>query len=340
MKSGTLLATMLMLVVLSVLGFSSTGDATAQGGSRTFPETGHTVSGQFLDYWNTHGGLAQQGYPISDELQEVSATDGKQYAVQYFERAVFEKHPENQPPDDVLLSLLGVFLYQQKYPAGAPNQTPNNEANSHLFTETGHRVGGLFLNYWQTHGALAQQGYPISEEFNERSDLGGKSYKVQYFQRAVFEYHPENTAQYNVLLSQLGTFQYRAVYGNGSSAGGGGTVPPAVTPTVAPAPVSQAGGQYVATASVDKPTPTNNSYVTVTGRLTRGDQGVGGVTMDTIWHYKTTTSGCTGTTDASGTASCTRDISRATAGYTVVIDVVFTLPNGGTVSTSTSFTPR
>ena len=50
--------------------------ATAQAGIRTFPETGKTVMGKFLAYWNTHGGLAQQGYPISEEMQERSDTDG------------------------------------------------------------------------------------------------------------------------------------------------------------------------------------------------------------------------------------------------------------------------
>ena len=35
---------------------------------RLFPETGKTVSARFLDYWNTHGGLPQQGYPISEEI--------------------------------------------------------------------------------------------------------------------------------------------------------------------------------------------------------------------------------------------------------------------------------
>src|SRR5690349_23029603 len=73
--------------------------------ARPFPETGQTVGGRFLAYWNTHGGLAQQGYPISAEMREVSETDGKPYTVQYFERAVFELHPENAPPNDVLLTL-------------------------------------------------------------------------------------------------------------------------------------------------------------------------------------------------------------------------------------------
>jgi hypothetical protein len=176
----------------------------------TFPETGQTVGGRFLAYWNTHGGLAQQGYPISGEMREISETDGKPYTVQYFERAVFELHPENTSPNDVLLSLLGVFYYRQRYPQGAPNQVPNTEAGARLFPETGKHLGGRFLDYWNTRGGLAQQGYPISDEFTEVSALNGKPYTVQYFERAVFEYHPENAPPYDVLLSQLGTFRRRA----------------------------------------------------------------------------------------------------------------------------------
>lgn len=184
----------------------------AQANSRTFPETGKTVNGRFLQYWNDHGGLAQQGYPISEPMSEKSQTDGKVYTVQYFERAVFEMHPENPPPNDVLLSLLGAFRYQQKYNGDAPNQSPNQEAGSRFFRETGKRVGGLFLSYWASYGGVAWQGYPISDEFMETSDLNGKPYKVQYFQRAVFEFHPENEHPYQVLLSQLGTYRYSQLY--------------------------------------------------------------------------------------------------------------------------------
>ncbi|HEX9989344.1 MAG TPA: hypothetical protein VGE45_12810 [Chloroflexia bacterium] len=41
--------------------------------------------------------------------------------MQYFERAVFELHPENQAPYDVLLSLAGLFQFIMKYPQGAPS---------------------------------------------------------------------------------------------------------------------------------------------------------------------------------------------------------------------------
>ncbi|MFL5732724.1 MAG: alpha/beta hydrolase fold domain-containing protein [Chloroflexia bacterium] len=187
----------------------------AQSGDRYFAETGKSLYGRFLDYWNAHGGLAQQGYPISEQLKETSDTDGKPYTVQYFERAVFELHPENTPPNDVLLSLLGSFRYKQKYPNGATGQQPNTAPGSLLFPETGKRVEGRFLEYWRANGGLAQQGYPISDEFQERSDQDGKTYTVQYFERAVFEYHPENKAPYDLLLSQLGTFRYKVRYAAG-----------------------------------------------------------------------------------------------------------------------------
>src|SRR6478609_5789086 len=115
------MALLLMLFVIpssvydrQALALSPPSDVPGSG-SRTFPETGKTVRGIFLDYWNTHGGLAQQGYPISAEMQEKSDLNGKTYTVQYFERAVFEMHPENQPPNDVLLSQLGKFYYDSKH---------------------------------------------------------------------------------------------------------------------------------------------------------------------------------------------------------------------------------
>jgi hypothetical protein len=185
----------------------------AQPTCQTFKETGKTACGSYLEYWRAHGGLAQQGYPISEPFNEVSETNGKSYAVQYFERAVFELHPENAPPYNILLSLLGTFESQRKHPTGAPGQQPNTAAGSVIFKETGKRLGGRFLEYWNANGKLPQQGYPISDEFIEKSDLDGKTYRVQYFERAVFEMHLDNKPPFDVLLSQLGTFRYRTKYG-------------------------------------------------------------------------------------------------------------------------------
>jgi hypothetical protein len=207
-----LIALLLLGLLVMPAGMSAT-HGQAQAGSRLFPETGKRVQGKFLRYWETHGGLAQQGYPISGELLERSSTDGKMYTVQYFERAVFELHPENQPPYDVLLSLLGVFEFKRRYPNGAGGQTPSADPNGIFFPNIQKRLGGPFLRYWQEHGGLAQQGYPLTEEFDEKNELDGKTYRVQYFERAVFEYHPENAGTpHEVLLSHLGKFRLRQMY--------------------------------------------------------------------------------------------------------------------------------
>jgi hypothetical protein len=227
-----------MLAILVLLLIPALPPASnAQGDSYTFPQTGKTVRGKFLRYWLSHGGTPQQGLPISEEMQERSDTDDKIYTVQYFERAIFELHPDNQPPYDVLLSLLGVFRYKEKYPDGAPGQGSRVSPTYQLFSQTGKRVGCEFIEYWNTHGGVAQQGYPISDELTEVSDLDGREYRVQYFERAVFELHPENEPESRVLLSQLGTFRYRAKH-----AGQAGT--PAGTPQPSPTPIP---GKCVAT---------------------------------------------------------------------------------------------
>ena len=128
----------------------------------------------------------------------------------------------------------------------------------------------------------------------------------------------------------------------------GGVPPPttgpataATSPTVPPATPAPASANVTASANVSNATPTQNTTVTVTGRLVdvKGN-GIAGATMHTVWHYKSAEPTCDGgPTDASGSATCGRDISRATKGFQVVIDVTFTL-GGQNYQTSTSFTPH
>ena len=162
---------------------------------RCFEETGHCVRGRFLDYWEEHGGLSTNGYPISDEFTQVME-DGQARLVQCFERARLEHHPENAWPYDVLLGQFGRRLH----PADPPVASLPGAVH---FGETGHNLGGAFLRYWWRHGGLPQFGYPISEEFEERQE-DGRTRVVQYFERARFEHHPENAPPYDVLLGLFG----------------------------------------------------------------------------------------------------------------------------------------
>ncbi len=70
------------------------------------------------------------------------------------------------------------------------------------FAEVPNCLRGVFASYWAQKGGLDLFGYPITPEVQET--IGGKSYLVQYTQRARFEYHPENKAPNDVLLGLLG----------------------------------------------------------------------------------------------------------------------------------------
>ena len=106
--------------------------------------------------------------------------------------------------------------------------------------------------------------------------------------------------------------------------------------TAVPAP---SHGNIEATAYVSDPSPRQNSTVTVYGQITRDGVGILGVPMYTTWHYKTTTSYCSGISGLDGVASCSRMISRATKGYFVSIVVEFTF-EGRSHRASTGFSPH
>jgi len=213
----------LWLATLALVAAStSSPQVAAQSGSRYFAETEHTVREPFLSYWNTHGGLTQQGLPLTEVYDERNDADGKSYSTQYFERARFEYHPENADPRyQVLLGLLGKEALRASDPTGdntnAAQQTVPG-SGSRSFAETGKRVDGLFLDYWNTHGGLAQQGFPISGAFYQTNVADGKQYITQYFERARFEYHPEQAnPTYKVLLGLVGKEVYQRKGGGASS---------------------------------------------------------------------------------------------------------------------------
>jgi hypothetical protein len=73
------------------------------------------------------------------------------------------------------------------------------------FSETGHAAVNYFLESWQnTPNALFVYGYPISRPFLEESFTNpGECYRVQYFERAVLEEHPENAGTEFYVLGRL-----------------------------------------------------------------------------------------------------------------------------------------
>ncbi len=82
-------------------------------------------------------------------------------------------------------------------PAAAASLGPNRV----YFSQTGHYLSYGFLDYWRANGGLMQFGYPITDE------LGRNGLSVQYFERAVFEYHADAPTGWNVQLVRLGADQ-------------------------------------------------------------------------------------------------------------------------------------
>jgi Novel STAND NTPase 1 len=114
-----------------------------EAGCRFFTETRHNICGNILASWRAHGlefdgrtgtseaeSVALFGLPLSDTQSE-TFSDGQRYVVQWFERARFELHPENGPPYDILLGLLGAELRsvaQLPTPTPIPTTTPTPTA--------------------------------------------------------------------------------------------------------------------------------------------------------------------------------------------------------------------
>ncbi len=187
------------------------------------------VCGRFLQEWSKQGNEQNDtfvnGLPITPRRSEISLADGKQYDVQWFERARYEAHPENKAPYDVLLGLLGQTLAEGRGSVDPNTRKVRNAADQPFvgvdkpadadgkskvwFEQTRHSVEGKVLEYWNKYGGLPQFGYPLSEQFKEVSPTDGKIYDVQYFERNRFELHTEKAAPYDVELGLLGVQQYR-----------------------------------------------------------------------------------------------------------------------------------
>ena len=204
----------------------------AASDDRCFAETGFCISGQIRSYWERNGGLPVFGFPTS-EFRSMDI-EGNPFMAQNFERNRLELHPENKAPYDVLIGRVGALnltaLEQQvgvdsyifvsdDYDTAAFDDgdlMKNFPKNAKWFPQTKFFVPNEFLPYWQTHGlqldgkksiseaeSLALFGLPLTGGFMSE-DVGNGCDFVQIFERARFEYHPENPEPYKVLLGLLG----------------------------------------------------------------------------------------------------------------------------------------
>src|SRR6266496_270811 len=209
------LTCIMMLSLMPAISTYTQSDIThAQADERCFPETGFCISGSIRSFWEQNGGLPIFGYPIAQQHEET--IEGRPFQVQWFERERLELHPENRPPYDVLLGRLGDEVLRRQGRDWQTFPKAQRKSGCQFFETTGHTVCEPFLTYWRTHGleldgrrgikydeSLALFGMPLSEPSME-TNSSGATVLTQWFERARFEYLPENRNPYKVLLGLLG----------------------------------------------------------------------------------------------------------------------------------------
>jgi len=306
LQLGILAIASAILLVVAVVGATRAQNQTTE---RYYNQTGHSIRGPFLAFFDSHGGLTIFGYPITEEFVK----DGQ--LVQYFQRARFEWHPDNPPDFQVQLSLLG----DQLGLAGAVPIAPTSAPNCQYFPETGHSVCGAFLSYFRDNGGLDVFGYPISEWDKKHDRL------VQSFQRARMEWYPEKPAGQKVQLADLGLAAFNFFKED-----------PGRTPPAAPYTVTKLNLR----ASVKQPVTSNSGKQTIYAVVTdQQNKAITGVLVTVVVHLPTGDKVFTlDPTDDRGRASVDFEFRNVTVGNTVSIEATATYETL-TAATRTSFLP-
>jgi hypothetical protein len=188
LKRSTLLIVMLILL----------GTLPASGYAQTpTPDfeyiNGHLVRGPFLEqYRGVPDPLLRYGYPITGEFLMV--TERGQVTVQYFQRARFDLVRESDGHEHVVVADLGRLLYPGQ---GLLAPVPTDPLSCRFF-ENGKSVCYAFRQFYEAHDGLEAFGLPISD-----IEIAEGRY-VQYFERARFEWRPENPPGERVVLTDLG----------------------------------------------------------------------------------------------------------------------------------------
>jgi hypothetical protein len=317
-----------------------------------FQQVPNCISGRFAQYWSDNGGLAVFGLPLSAADKQRTGDEKTTYLVQYFERARFELHPKEAKPYDVLLSRLGV---DQLTAQGRDWQTftKADGAAPHFFAETGHAIAPQFWPFWSSHGlefdgnkkaksfneSLALFGMPVSEAQMETSS-DGNSYLTQWFERARFEFHPQNQPPYDVLLGLLGADLVRQQAPPPPPPEMPG-IPPIQGACVQNAPPAAEGAQ--AWMTVPEPT-VENQDVSVCARLILNGQAVKDAHVKVVLHFRKGDDHYgpvkTGEDGVAEQGFKIGDRKLANRNIAVPVEVQIEAPGGQVFVVNTSFTPR
>jgi len=169
----------------------------AQEEGRYYPETGHTIDGQFVALFDQQGGLEILGYPITDAF--VDPLTG--WLIQYFQNARMEMAIDPATGEMVpVLSPLGEWMNGWD---AAIRKRDMDSNGCEFFKDSSHSVCYAFLEFYESHGGLHTFGLPVSE-FKLVGD-----HLVQYFQGYRLDWLPDEENQ--VRAAPLGRIHFDQV---------------------------------------------------------------------------------------------------------------------------------
>jgi hypothetical protein len=170
-----ILAALVSSLPTPLLAFRTSDAPPTDPDRRFFEETGFEIAGEFLKYFDQHGGLEIFGYPIS------AAYNRHGVMVQYFQKARMEWHVVGPYANTVTLGNLGQELGFQNEGLAKPVRSTWRRL---YFEETQHTVSHFFLKYFHAYAGVDLFGPPITEMFIEDQKV------VQYFQRLKLVWDP------------------------------------------------------------------------------------------------------------------------------------------------------
>lgn len=298
---------------VSILLLAESGFAGAQSsGFQFFPETGHTVRGDFLAFYTrSKDPLLVFGYPITEEM---ISRDGK--TVQYFQRSRLERVADSSGSLRIQRTPLGLSLYKP-----GDQRTINNPSACEYFAGTGYSVCFQFLDFFRANGGLEQFGNPISP-FEFHNDI-----LVQYFENARLEWRTDGFKG-RVVITDLGRIYFDVLGEDTAQLRPIGPTNATINPVLGikvrafvSRPVARPGGEQTVFIIVRSQTgqAVANASGIATVRLTDG----------TLQTHRFTT-------DTRGMGQISFSFNNQTAGKLVPIEIVVSYQNL-TGATSTSF---
>lgn len=185
------------LILLLILGNQGVAITQVER-TRYFDATGQWVTGDFLEFYEqVPDPVELYGNPITPAFDSTESNDPSGILIQYFENARFELHPENPSELRVRITPLGEYYFQKDDIAPSAWNQNSPYACQSMSADTP-PVCYDFLQYFNLNGGIAIFGYPVSEL------VTNKNRSVQYFDWAVFEWHPERSAGEQVSIEDLG----------------------------------------------------------------------------------------------------------------------------------------